>query len=116
MREEHSDALRTDVQGSPILSSGLARTELLRAAARRGQGPLDRATQQLRAVRLIAVSPELLDAAGRLPPSTLRSLDAIHVQSALLLGDELGAFITYDERMHQAASAAGLPVQQPGFR
>lgn len=115
MREEHSDALRTDLRDATILASGLARTELVRAAARRGQAPLDRANQQLRAVRLIAVSPDLLDAAGRLPPSTLRSLDAIHVQSALLLGDELDSFVTYDDRMHQAASAAGLPVRQPGF-
>jgi predicted nucleic acid-binding protein len=55
----------------------------------------------------------LLDDAGRLGHVVLRTLDAIHVQSALVLGDELEAFVTYDARQAEAARAAGLPVQMP---
>jgi predicted nucleic acid-binding protein len=43
----------------------------------------------------------------------LRSLDAIHVATALAIGDELEALVTYDHRMKQAALAAGLAVVSP---
>ena len=58
-------------------------------------------------------APPGLDAAGRLAPPQLRTLDAIHVQCALLLGDELEGFVTYDERTAAVARAAGLPVLAP---
>jgi uncharacterized protein len=43
-----------------------------------------------------------------------RSLDAIHIASAELLGPELTALVTYDVRMAKAAHAAGLPAASPG--
>jgi len=46
-------------------------------------------------------------------PAGLRSLDAIHLASALTLGDELDAFVTYDARQADAARAAGLTVESP---
>ena len=70
----------------------------------------DRVIGQLQLVRLTA---EILDAAGRMDPPGLRALDAIHLQCALLLGGELDAFVTYDERQADAARAAGLPVVAP---
>jgi len=71
------------------------------------------AEQVVRALDLISVDDDLLDEAARLEPVELRSLDAIHVASALLLGDALGVAITYDERMRQAMIAAGLPAANP---
>ncbi len=71
---------------------------------------VDALLAQLRLVRLDA---QLLDAAGQLAPPRSRSLDAIHLQSALLLGDELDAFITYDARQADGARAAGLTVRSP---
>ena len=62
---------------------------------------------------LVRLHPDVLDAAGRLHPPGLRTLDAIHIQCALLLGDDLDAFITYDARQAQAARLAGLRVEQP---
>lgn len=44
----------------------------------------------------------------------LRSLDAIHLASALSMGSELDALITYDVRLADAARAAGLTVVTPG--
>jgi predicted nucleic acid-binding protein len=113
VREPDSDPLRARVRGRAIASGDLARTELLRVAARRGPAPIEEARHLLRRTRLIALTPELLDAAGLLQPADLRSLDAIHVQCALLLGDELEALVTYDDRMHTAAQGAGLPVLRP---
>ncbi|MTD58980.1 type II toxin-antitoxin system VapC family toxin [Amycolatopsis pithecellobii] len=61
----------------------------------------------------IKLTDAIRDAAVRVP-DTLRSLDAIHVASAELLGSELTALVTYDVRMAEAARKAGLPVAMPG--
>jgi hypothetical protein len=44
----------------------------------------------------------------------LRTLDALHLASAVLLSDELTVFIAYDQRLTSAAQAAGLVVATPG--
>jgi hypothetical protein len=51
--------------------------------------------------------------AARLPPSTLRTLDVLHVSSAATLID-LHAFVAYDARLLEAAGALGLPLAAPG--
>jgi predicted nucleic acid-binding protein len=54
-----------------------------------------------------------LDAAGFLDWPRLRSLDAIHLATALALGDDLDAIMTYDQRMADAARGFGLRVEAP---
>lgn len=56
----------------------------------------------------------MAERARRLPPGVLRSLDAIHVATALELGEDLTAVVSYDQRMIDAATAAGLEVVSPG--
>jgi predicted nucleic acid-binding protein len=51
--------------------------------------------------------------AATLEPAALRTLDAIHLASAMALTDELDAFVTYDDRLADAARSAGLPVVRP---
>lgn len=51
--------------------------------------------------------------ASLLEPRLLRSLDAVHLASAISLGDELEVFITYDLRLADAARGAGLTVLAP---
>jgi predicted nucleic acid-binding protein len=48
-------------------------------------------------------------------PPTVRSLDAIHLATGLRLRDRgrLTTFVTYDKRLAEAASAAGLTVDMP---
>jgi predicted nucleic acid-binding protein len=46
-------------------------------------------------------------------PTELRSLDAIHLATAQLLGTDLARIVTYDERMADAAKAAGWTVATP---
>lgn len=46
-------------------------------------------------------------------PVTIRSLDAIHLSTALSIRRSLTSFVTYDKRLLDAAVTAGLPVASP---
>lgn len=115
LEEPESEALqRYEQQVRTTVSSGLVRTELARAVARTEPSRSHRVTELVRRIDLIPVSSAVLTDAGRLAPASLRSLDAIHLASALLLRDELDAFVAYDDRLLEAASVLGLPVASPG--
>lgn len=127
LREPESTALRRWLRRHPQdiqVSSSLLRTELRRAvglAVSRGAlGSVqdDRYTdgvrRRLTEVRLVRLSDDVLDHAGELPPPTLRSLDALHLVTALQFTAELTGFLTYDHRLASAADNAGLPVVSPG--
>ena len=103
------DGLRAD----QVWSSALTRTELVRSIARSKGQRTGFARQRLARVSLIALSDSLLDAAAALSPAVLRSLDAIHVASAMRLGADLDAVLTYDNRTADAARANGLTVLAP---
>ena len=72
-----------------------------------------RAREVLDAVTLLHVTPAVFEDAGRLDPSELRSLDAIHLAAALDLGDDLEGLITYDDRLADAAVSNGVAVVAP---
>ena len=59
------------------------------------------------------ITPSLLERAVLLGPFWPRSLDAIHLATALSLGDELDGLVTYDERLARAARACGIPTFAP---
>ena len=59
------------------------------------------------------ISDAVVESACRLDPPVLRSLDAIHLASALQLGDELEGIVTYDRRLAEAARQLGIPVFSP---
>lgn len=69
--------------------------------------------QGLRTIDLVAIDDRILEAAGVLAPGALRTLDAIHVATALAIGDDLAEIVTYDERMVEAARSLGLPTIAP---
>lgn len=71
------------------------------------------ASAVLSSINLITVTRARLQDAGFLQPPLLRTLDAIHVASALALGPRLGAVITYDRRMSAAAQWYGIRVLNP---
>jgi len=62
---------------------------------------------------LIDVDDRILDTAALLEPAALRSLDAIHLATAQLLGADLGVIVTYDERMAAGARALGFIAESP---
>jgi predicted nucleic acid-binding protein len=115
--EPESTALRRWLRASPRarVTSDLARAELLRAvrAARAGDRALAQARRVLSRVSSMPLSREVLDGAGMLEPVALRSLDAIHLASALTLADQLEVIVTYDDRLATAAAAAGAAVAAP---
>lgn len=63
---------------------------------------------------LLGLDEEVRQEASTIGATTLRSLDAVHLATALAIGDEDLEFITYDPRLADAARAEGLTVVQPG--
>jgi len=95
-------------------SATLLRTEAIRALRRAGHDARVGVARQLfSAMPLIRADEALLDRAGELDPRDLRSLDAIHLATALALGADLGVVVTYDLRLAEAARQKGLAVQSP---
>lgn len=113
-RERESRALKDYLGTSPLGSSALARTEVLRAVSEGGPAAREKALEMLNAVNLVTVDDDVLEAAGTLPPASLRTLDAIHIASAASLGRQLRAVVTYDKRMKKGARFAGFDVVAPG--
>ena len=114
VRETESLTLRRHLRRRrPLVSSALARTEVLRALLPAGNEALIRGRAVLQRIDLIRVNDRILNAAGVMDPPELRSLDAIHLATARELGAELSALITYDDRMAAAARQMGIKIVQP---
>jgi predicted nucleic acid-binding protein len=114
VRERESLALRRYLRRrQPLVSSALARTEVLRALLPAGDEAVARGRSVLQRLDLVRVNDRILNAAGVLRPPELRSLDAIHLATADELGDELSALVTYDDRMVTVAKQRGYRIVQP---
>jgi len=112
--ERESAALRRYLRSIPQRAScALAKVEVLRAVRPHGGPAMKRARGLLRRLDLVQLDDDLLDAAAALDAGVLRSLDAIHLAAAQVLGDALTAVVTYDDRMAAAAGRLGLPVAAP---
>ena len=88
--------------------------ESLRACSRYGTAFTARALAGLSGLALLPMDDALLHAAAALEPASLRSLDAIHLATALSIRDRVGVVFCYDERLADAAMSAGLVVARPG--
>ena len=64
-------------------------------------------------INLIDLGPNIRILARTAKPVTVRSLDAIHLGTALHSRSGLTSFVTYHKRLLEAARAAGLPVDSP---
>jgi predicted nucleic acid-binding protein len=114
IREPESTALRRYLRRKrPLVSSALARTEVLRALMPAGDEAVARGRSVLQRLDLVRVNDRVLNAAAVMRPPELRSLDAIHLATAQQLGHELAAVVTYDDRMIIAAKQLGYRVDQP---
>ncbi|MGH9110030.1 MAG: type II toxin-antitoxin system VapC family toxin [Acidimicrobiales bacterium] len=97
-----------------LVTSALARVEVVRAVLIGGPAALAQARRQLSRLDQILLSTEVLDRAATLSPSgQLRSLDAIHLAAAQVVGADLRAVVTYDHRMAGAAHDLGFAVEMP---
>lgn len=115
--EVETEALLESLSIWPVrVTSELARVEVVRAARRAKAQPAaeKRAEEVLAGLYLLKIDSDILNGAARLEPRTVRSLDAIHLASALSLGADLGAIVIYDGHMAKAAAGHGLEVLAPG--
>ncbi|MGA2837625.1 MAG: type II toxin-antitoxin system VapC family toxin [Acidimicrobiales bacterium] len=99
---------------SAVASSELARVEVLRACRRVAPSALPTARELLSGLDLVPLSGSVIDMAAELEGETLRSLDALHLASALAVRTALEVFVAYDTRLQSGAAAAGLPTTAPG--
>jgi predicted nucleic acid-binding protein len=95
------------------IASRLLGVELRRVGAR--GGVVDRADQLLTDISLISLDDEILTAAETVTPSTVATLDAIHLATAVRLSDEgeLDALMTYDKQLADGARKHGITVLSP---
>jgi predicted nucleic acid-binding protein len=95
------------------ISSVLTEIESFRALARYAPDAVSRLPAVLDQIELISLDPPIRILAQAVQPATIRSLDAIHLGTALHARPALTSFVTYDKRLLDAAMAAGLPVGSP---
>jgi predicted nucleic acid-binding protein len=95
------------------VTSRVGVVETLRAVARQAI-PLrnDLVDRTLASVEIVEVDQSIAGRAATIGPAGLRTLDAIHLATALELGP-IDAFVTYDDRLAEAARGIGLPVVRP---
>ncbi|BBH17949.1 ribonuclease VapC [Nocardioides baekrokdamisoli] len=111
LEEVESAAVREWVSGNIVLvSSRLLEAEMRRVAARSGIPQAD-ASEALSYVNLVDVPPSAYFGAGIHPDPDLRTLDALHVTVATMIG--VDAIATYDVKMAATANAVGLAVITP---
>lgn len=97
----------------PTVTSELGRVEVLRAARRAGPAAFAEAGVVLADLDMVPIDRSVQDRAAQIGEPALRTLDAIHLASAVALGEALTWFVAYDHRLAEAATAAGLSVVSP---
>lgn len=101
-------------QGDAVLATNMVGVvELHRFAARIGPDVSAAAVRMTQRIDRMELNGSVYALAADVPPPAVRTLDALHIASAAV-APGLTAFLTYDLRMAEAASAFGLPVVSPG--
>lgn len=118
-REAESADLRRwldNAEDRDHVTSAIGRVELMRVALRSGDDRILAAARHLldEDLDIVVVTDAVIDAAERIGPASLRSLDAIHLASAAQLGDALTAMVGYDHRIIEGCRQLGFPVESPG--
>lgn len=114
LRAAGHEALRGELRRwDGFVSSALLAVEAVRACARYSPSYAERAREGLAGVSLLPVDDAVLELAAAIGPPALRSLDAVHLSTAIGLADDLGVVLTYDARLAEAARALALPVAAP---
>ena len=112
--EAETKALRELLKSWPErVSSVVARIEVERVARRIGVGAVRRARTVLSRIALVDLDEDVLRTAAALEPPELRTLDAIHLATAISLDPDLGALCAYDVRLGGAASSKTIDVLAP---
>lgn len=112
--EAESGSLREFLAGRPNqVASAIAEVEVVRAVRRVAPELTEKAAEVVTQVSVIEVGDTIRARAALLEPATVRSLDALHLATAIEVGNALDAILTYDTRMAEAARALGLEIVAP---
>ena len=115
MDEVETEALQAFLRaGQPaLITSALSIVEVQRGAriADPGMGAR-RSRDVLERIEIVELDRDVLDDAVTFTSARVRSLDGIHLASALRTG--VGRILVYDRRLAEAAAASGLEVLNPG--
>ncbi len=111
--EPETKAVRELMRSWPErVSSVVARIEVERVARQIGPGAVRRARTILSRIALVDLDEDVVQRAA-LDPVELRTLDAIHLATAISLGGDLGAVCAYDVRLGSAAISKTIDVLAP---
>lgn len=113
VEDECEALLRQLSECEGFVSSSLMAVEALRACARYGTRYERAAREWMQGLALLPIEEAILDIASEVEPPGLRSLDSLHLATALSIRDEIDVFVTYDERLGDAAEGQGLRVLSP---
>jgi predicted nucleic acid-binding protein len=95
------------------LASAIVEIEVVRAIRRAAPELTAQAQKVVSQIAVVEPAEAIRARAALLEPMTLRSLDALHLATALEVRDELDGIVTYDGRMAASAQAFGLEVVTP---
>jgi predicted nucleic acid-binding protein len=101
------------LEAPQFISSALLSVEARRSVLRNDPTRLPRTDLALFDVEQVEISDIVLETASRMPDPLLRTLDAIHVATAVLIRENVDVLVSYDKRMLTAAAAQGLPIASP---
>ena len=99
--------------GEPLVSSALIYPELIRAVTRVDPAFSARAVSLLQRIMTVPMATDIVLSSATVGNPLLRTLDAIHLATALTIAEEVSSFVTYDKRLAEAAATAGLNVEAP---
>lgn len=112
LEEPESAILARAVTGlGALVTSRLSAVEVTRAVRLEAPGLVPESDRLLRSCVRVAVLDEVVDRARRLAGERLRTLDALHLATALHAGAR--TVLAYDRRLLDAAAAEGLRVLSP---
>jgi predicted nucleic acid-binding protein len=95
------------------VASAIVEVEVVRAVRREAPELTASAQKVVAQIAVVEPTDAIRERAALLEPVTLRSLDALHLATALEIGDELDGLVTYDGRMSAVAGTLGLRVLAP---
>lgn len=113
--EGESDVLRDELRRWPLQATSVVGEIELRRAGRRFRASEAAIDAIVASLILVHVDDDVRRLAATVGSPSLRSVDAIHLATALSLGKDLGAFCCYDRRLLAEAASVGLAVLSPGL-
>jgi predicted nucleic acid-binding protein len=114
--EPESGELSSFLEGAALVSSRLGEIETRRAVRLAGasRATVERMETVLESMDVVEITPAIAKRAGTVGPPPLRTLDSIHLATALEIKEELEVMVVYDTRLRSAAAENGLATRSPG--